>query len=69
MRIEKMNNKKSISGKSAYVKPLTHIIKLETNYGVMEDRSIAIDPDRPAIGDGNAKPLEMDDDIWDNECP
>lgn len=69
MKIENMNNKKTTSDQCAYVKPLTHIIKLETNYGIMEDRSIAIDPNNPAIGDGNAKPLEMDDDIWDNDCP
>ncbi len=64
MKIENMNNKKITSGKSAYIKPLTHIIKLETNYGIMEDRSIAIDTNKPAEGGGNAKEFDMSDDMW-----
>lgn len=64
MKIENMNNKKITSGKCAYVKPLTHIIKLETNYGIMEDRSIAIDLNKPAEGGGNAKEFDMSDDMW-----
>lgn len=67
MKIENMNNKKIASGKCAYVEPLTHIIKLETNYGIMEDRSIAIDPNKPATGDGNAKEFDMSDDMWDDD--
>lgn len=59
-----MNNQKITSGKCAYVKPLTHIIKLETNYGIMEDRSIAIDLNKPAEGGGNAKEFDMSDDMW-----
>ena len=64
MNIGNMNNQKITSGKCAYVKPLTHIIKLETNYGIMEDRSIAIDPHKPAEGGGNAKEFDMSDDMW-----
>lgn len=67
MNIENMNNQKITSGKCAYVKPLTHIIKLETNYGIMEDRSIAIDPNKPAEGGGNAKEFDMSDDMWGDD--
>lgn len=69
MKTEIINNNTTTRGNRAYIKPHAYIIKLETNYGVMEDRSIAIDPNTPAVGDGNAKPFEMDDDIWDNDCP
>lgn len=69
MKTENINNNTTTRGNRAYIKPHAYIIKLETNYGVMEDKSIAIDPNTPAIGDGNAKPFEMDDDIWDNDCP
>lgn len=69
MKTENINNNTTTRGNRAYIKPHAYIIKLETNYGVMEDRSIAIDPNTPAVGDGNAKPFEMDDDIWDNDCP
>lgn len=33
-----------MGGKRAYIEPHADIIKMETNYGVMEDRSIATDP-------------------------
>ena len=69
MKTENINNNTTTRGNRAYIKPHAYIIKLETNYGVMEDRSMAIDPNTPAVGDGNAKPFEMDDDIWDNDCP
>ena len=69
MKTENINNNTTTRGNRAYIKPHAYIIKLETNYGVMEDRSIAIAPNTPAVGDGNAKPFEMDDDIWDNDCP
>lgn len=69
MKTENINNNTTTRGNRAYIKPHAYIIKLETNYGVMEDRSIAIDPNTPAVGDGNVKPFEMDDDIWDNDCP
>lgn len=69
MKTENMNNKAFTSGNRTYVKPHASIIKMETNYGVMEDRSIAIDHNKPAEGDGNAKPFEMDDDIWGNDYP
>lgn len=69
MKTENINNNTTTRGNRAYIKPHAYIIKLETNYGVMEDRSIAIDPNTPAEGGGNAKPFEMDDDIWDNDCP
>ena len=67
MKIENMNNKKITSGKSAYIKPLTYIIKLETNNGIMEDRSIAIDRHKPAEGGGNAKEFDMSDNMWDDD--
>lgn len=69
MKTENMNSKTYTRGKRAYIKPYVDIIKMDTSYGMMEDRSIAIDPNTPAVGDGNAKPFEMDDDIWDNDCP
>lgn len=66
MKTENMNNNANMSGKRAYIKPYIDIIKMDTSYGVMEDRSIAIDPNTPADGDGNAKRFEMDDNMWDD---
>lgn len=62
-----MNSKTYTSGKRAYIKPYVDIIKMDTSYGMMENRSIAIDPDTPADGDGNAKRFEMDDNMWDDK--
>lgn len=59
MKTENMNSKTYTSGKRAYIKPYVDIIK-------MEDRSIPIDPNTPATGDGNAKRFEMDDNMWDD---
>lgn len=61
-----MNKKIIMSDKRLYLKPHTNIIKMETNYGVMEDRSIGIDPNTPATGDGNAKQFDMTDDMWND---
>ncbi len=69
MKTENVNSKTYASANHAYLKPQVCIIKMETNYGVLEKRSIPIDPYTPAEGGGNAKPFEMDDDIWDNDCP
>lgn len=66
MKTENMNSKTYTSGKRAYIKPYVDIIKMDTSYGMMEDRSIAIDPNTPADGDGNAKRFEMDDNMWDD---
>ena len=66
MKTENMNSNTTMGGKRAYIKPYSDIIKLETNYGVMEDKSIAIDPNTPADGDGNAKQFDMSDDMWDD---
>ena len=44
MKTENMNNNTTTRGNRAYIKPHAYIIKLETNYGVMEDRSIATAP-------------------------
>lgn len=67
MKTENMNSKTYTSGKRAYIKPYVDIIKMDTSYGMMENRSIAIDPDTPADGDGNAKRFEMDDNMWDDK--
>lgn len=53
-------------GNRTYIKPHAYIIKMETNYGIMEDKSIPIDPDTPAQGDGNAKQFDMSDDMWND---
>ena len=66
MKTENMNNNTNTSGKRAYIKPHAYIIKMETNYGIMEDKSIPIDPNTPAEGDGNAKQFDMSDDMWDD---
>lgn len=66
MKTENLNNKACMSGKRAYIKPYVDIIKMDTSYGMMENRSIAIDPNTPADGDGNAKRFEMDDNMWDD---
>lgn len=66
MKTENMNSKTYTSGKRAYIKPYIDIIKMDTSYGMMEDRSIAIDPNTPADGGGNAKRFEMDDNMWDD---
>lgn len=64
MKTENMNNNTTTRGNRAYIKLHAYIIKLETNYGVMEDRSIATTPNTPATGDGNAKQFDMSDDMW-----
>lgn len=61
-----MNEITNMNGKRAYLTPHVNIITMETNYGVMEDRSIPVDPNAPATGDGNAKRFDMSDDMWDN---
>lgn len=66
MKTESINNNTTTRGKRAYIKPYIDIIKMDTSYGMMEDRSIAIDPNTPATGDGNAKRFEMDDNMWDD---
>lgn len=64
MKTENIKNNITTRGNRPYIKPHAYIIKMETNYGVMEDRSIATDPNTPAIGDGNAKQFDMSDDMW-----
>lgn len=66
MKTENMNSKTYTSGKRAYIKPYVDIIKMDTSYGMMEDRSIPIDSKTPATGGGNAKRFEMDDNMWDD---
>lgn len=66
MKTENMNSKTYTSGKCAYIKPYVDIIKMDTSYGMMEDRSIPIDPNTPATDGGNAKRFEMDDNMWDD---
>lgn len=44
MKTENINNNTNMGGKRAYIETHADIIKMETNYGVMEDRSIATDP-------------------------
>lgn len=61
-----MNKKIIMTDKRLYLQPHTNIIKMDTNYGVMEDRSIGIDPKTPATGDGNAKQFDMTDDMWND---
>ena len=61
MKTENMNNNTTTRGNRAYIKPHAYIIKLETNYGVMEDRSIAT---ATGDGNGNAKQFDMSDDMW-----
>lgn len=61
-----MNKKIIMTDKRLYLQPHTSIIKMETNYGVMEDRSIPVDPKTPADGDGNAKQFDMTDDMWND---
>lgn len=64
MKTENMNSKTYTSGKCAYIKPYIDIIKMDTSYGMMEDRSIPIDSNTPANGDGNAKQFDMSDHMW-----
>lgn len=64
MKTENLNNNVCINGKCTYIKPCIDIIKLETNYGVMENKSIAIDEHTPATGSGNAKQFDMSEDMW-----
>lgn len=64
MKTENLNNKVRMNRKRTYIKPCIDIIKLETNYGVMDTRSIAIDEHTPATGSGNAKQFDMSDDMW-----
>ena len=64
MKTENINSKTSTSGSRAYIKPNANIIRMDTKYGVMHDRSIAIDPNTPATGGGNAKQFDDDDDMW-----
>ncbi len=63
MKTENINNNTNMGGKRAYIEPHAYII-METNYGVMEDRSIATAPNTPATGNGNAKQFDMSDDMW-----
>ena len=65
MKTENINSKASTIGKHAYIKPNANIIRMDTKYGVMHDRSIAIDPNTPATGDGNAK--QFDGDMWGDD--
>lgn len=67
MKTENLNNKACMNGKRAYAMPRVNVIKMGTSYGVMDNRSIAIDPNTPADGDGNAKRFEMDDNMWDDK--
>ncbi|KGI21741.1 hypothetical protein [Hoylesella timonensis] len=64
MKTENLNNKVRMNRKRTYIKPCIDIIKLETNYGVMEAKSIAIDEHTPATGSGNAKQFDMSEDTW-----
>ena len=66
MKTENIKNNITTRGKRAYIKPYVDIIKMDTSYGMMEDRSIAIDPNTPATGDGNAKQFDMTEDMWDD---
>lgn len=62
-----MNKKIIMTDKRLYLQPHTNIIKMETNYGVMENRSIGIDPNTPADNNGgNAKQFDMTDDMWND---
>lgn len=61
-----MNKKIIMTDKRLYLKPHTNIIKMDTSYGVMENRSIPTDPNTPATGDGNAKQFDMTDDMWND---
>ena len=63
MKTENINSKAPTSGNRAYIKPNADIIRINTNYGMMDTRTIAIDPSTPATGDGNAKQFD-DDDMW-----
>lgn len=66
MKTESINNNTTTRGNRAYIKPHAYIIKMETNYGIMEDKSIPEDPYTPAEGDGNAKQFDMTDDMWND---
>ena len=67
MKTENINSKASTIGKHAYIKPNTDVIRIGTNYGMMDTRTIAIDPNTPATGDGNAKQFDGDDDVWGDD--
>lgn len=69
MKTDNINSKASTIGKHAYIKPNANIIRIGTNYGFMgKDRiSIAIDPDHPATGDGNAKQFDDEEDMWGDD--
>ncbi len=64
MKTENLNNKVRMNRKRTYIKPCIDIIKLETNYGVMDTWSIPTDPNTPAKGSGNAKQFDMPEDTW-----
>lgn len=66
MKTENINSKAYTSGNRAYIKPNADIIRINTNYGMMDTRTIAIDPSTPATGDGNAKQFD-DDDMWGDD--
>lgn len=68
MKTENINSKASTIGKHAYIKPNADIIRIGTNYGMMDTRTIAIDDKKPATGDGNAKQFDdMSDDMWGDD--
>lgn len=66
MKTENIKNNITMRGNRTYIKPHVYIIKMETNYGIMEDLSIPEDPNNPAQGDGNAKQFDMSDDMWND---
>lgn len=67
MKTENVNSKTYASANRVYLKPQVGIIKMETNYGVMEGLSIAKDPNTPAEGEGNAKEFDMSGDISNDD--
>lgn len=66
MKTENIKNNIITRGNRPYMKPHAYIIKMDTSYGMMEDLSIAEDPNTPATGDGNAKQFDMTDDMWND---
>ncbi len=66
MKTENIKNNITTHGNRPYIKPHAYIIKMETNYGIMEDKSIPEDPYTPAEGDGNAKQFDMTEDMWND---
>lgn len=66
MKTVSINNKARANGKRAYAMPRVNVIKMGASYGVMDNRSIPIDEQTPATGDGNAKRFELEDNMWDD---